>query len=352
MKLGVLGFAHGHVNAYCREWKADPDLGVEVVAGWDHDAQRAAKAAKQHGVAVFDSPEALLEKGEVQAVVVAAETSLHAELVEKAAAAGKAVVLQKPMALALEEADRIVAAVEKAGVSFTMAWQMRADRQNLKMREMVESGKLGKLLMVRRRHGLATQKFPGFEDSWHANPELNRDIWADDAAHPIDFIYWLLGKPESVTAEISSMLNPKVPNDNGVALFRYADGLLAEVCCSFVCLAHEPTTELIGEKGVLIQNYGDGPSSNCERPPEGIELKWFSAESGKWEVLDVPGYGRQGDRIAGLAEPLAAFLNGRRAPIATAEEGRDTLRMMLGCYESSDEGKRVPLNFSGTDTEE
>jgi predicted dehydrogenase len=348
MKLAVLGFAHGHVNAYCRQWRANPDLGIDAVAGWDHDAERAAKAGEQHGAEIFESPEAVLEKGGVDAVVVAAETSLHAELVEKAAAAGKAIVLQKPMALELEEADRIVAAVEKGGAPFTMAWQMRVDRQNLKMREMVENGQLGKLLMVRRRHGLATQKFPGFEDSWHAAPKLNRDIWADDSSHPIDFVYWLLGRPESVTAELSSMLNPKVPNDNGVAVFRYRDGLLAEVCCSFVCLAHEPTTEIIGERGVLIQNYGDGPSSNCERPPEGIELKWFGAESGKWQVIDVPGYARQGDRIANLAEPLAEFLNGKRGPIATAEEGRDVLRMTLACYESSDEGRRVPLSFSGT----
>jgi len=347
MKIGILGFAHGHVNSYCRKWKENPGWGVEPVAGWDHDAERAKKGAAQHGMEVFESPEALLDKGGVEAVVVSAETSLHAELVEKAAAAGKAIVCQKPMALELEEADRMVAAVDKSGVPFTMAWQMRVDRQNLAMREMVESGRLGKLFMVRRRHGLSTQKMKNFESSWHVAPELNRDIWADDAAHPIDFIYWLLGRPRSVTAELSTILNPKVPNDNGVALFRYDDGPLAEVSCSFVCLAHEPTTEIIAEKGVLVQNYGDGPSSNCERPPEGIGLKWFDAASSSWEVLDVPGYEGQRNRIEGLAEPLAGFLNGRRGPIATAEEGRDTLRMMLGCYQSSREGKRVPLEFSG-----
>ncbi|MHC5058664.1 MAG: Gfo/Idh/MocA family protein [Planctomycetota bacterium] len=348
MKLGVLGFAHGHVNSYCREWRAHPELGVEVTAGWDGDAERAARAGKQHGVEIFEAPEALLENAGVEAVVVAAETSLHADLVEKAAAAGRGVVLQKPMALTLDEADRIVAAVERHGVPFAMAWQMRVDRQNVVMREMVRSGELGKLFMVRRRHGLATQNFPNFENSWHVKAELNRDIWADDAAHPIDFVYWLLGEPGSVTAELSTLLNPKVPNDNGVAVFRYEDGLLAEVCCSFVCLAHEPTTEIVGEKGVLIQNYGDGPSSNCERPPEGIELKWFSAESGRWTVLDVPGYAKQGDRIAGLAAPLAEFLNGGGEPIATAAEGRDVLRMTLACYRSSDEGRRIPLALSGT----
>ena len=347
MNVGILGFAHGHVGAYCRGWRDNPRWGVAVVAGWDHDAGRAAGAKEQGGLEVFETPGDLLERAGVEAVVIAAETSLHAELVEKAAAAGKAVVLQKPMALELAEADRIVAAVEKHGVPFTMAWQMRVDRQNLAMREMVRSGRLGRIFSVRRRHGLSTQNFANFEDSWHVDPKLNRDIWADDSAHPIDFIYWLLGRPQSVTAELSSMLNPRVPNDNGLAIFRYADGLLAEVTCSFVCLAHEPTTEIVAEKGTLIQNYGDGPSSNCARSPQCIELKWFSAESGRWEVLDVPGYASQGERIAGLAEPLAAFLNGKRAPVATAREGREVLEMTLACYRSSDEGKRVPLGTGG-----
>ena len=77
-------------------------------------------------------PSQLLADPGIEAVVVAAETSLHASLVV-AAAAGKKIVLQKPMALTLAEGERIVSAVERAGVPFTLAWQMRVDPQNVQM---------------------------------------------------------------------------------------------------------------------------------------------------------------------------------------------------------------------------
>jgi predicted dehydrogenase len=341
--IGVLGFAHSHVNNYCGQWRGREDLGVRVVAGWDHDSSRANTVREQHGVEICGSAEALLQRSDISGVVIAAETSMHAELAEKAVAAGKMIVMQKPMALTLDEADRIVASVEKRQAPFTMAWQMRVDPQNLKMKDLIESGALGRVLMVRRRHGLGTHFWPGFEDTWHVDPELNRDIWADDAAHAIDFIYWLLGKPKTVTAEIESMVNPKIPNDNGIAIFRYQGGPIAEVGCSFTCVAGENTTEIIGEKGVIVQNFGDAPSCNVPRPDNAVGLKWFLQETGVWTDSGIPSPSNHSERISNLAAPLAGFLNGSRGPIATAAEGRETLRMVLACYESARLGKRIDL---------
>lgn len=342
--VGVLGFAHGHVNSYCARWRGEPDLGVAVRAGWDHDAGRLAEAVRAHGVEACESAERLLARQDLQAVVIAAETSRHAELVEQAAAAGKAIVLQKPIALTLAEADRIVAAVQRARVPFTMAWQMRVDPQNLKIRELVASGELGKPFMVRRRHGLGTHLWQGFADTWHVDPALNRDIWADDASHAIDFVHWLLGVPESVTAEIDSLLDPRIPMDNGVALFRYRGGPIAEVSCSFTCVAGENTTEVFAERGAIVQNYGDAPSAAAARPAGAVGLKWHLAGGSGWIDSGIPSPSGQGDRIAGLAGPLADFLQGRRPAIATADEGRTTLRMTLACYVSTREGRRVSMD--------
>ena len=196
--------------------------------------------------------------------------------------------------------------------------------------------------MARRRHCLSTHLWSGFESSWHVQPELNRGMFMDDAAHPADWLLWMFGRPESVTAEIETILNPKVPDDNGVAVFRYPDGMLAILECSFTCVAGENTTEVIGEKGVIIQNYGDAPSANCPCPEGGIGLKWYVHGDEQWTVSDIPSPASHGERIAGLAKPLADFLHGGR-PICTAEEGRDTLRMVLACYESSEEGRKVVL---------
>ena len=340
-RVGILGFAHGHVHSYADVWRDRPELGVQTVAGWDADAARATAACGRHQIAQAASAEDLLARPDVDAVVVACETSFHADLACRAAAAGKTVILQKPLALTLADADRIVAAVAKAGVPFTLAWQMRVDPHNLQMKELLAGGRFGRVLMVRRRHCLPVHLWKDFEKTWHVDPRYNRDIFADDAAHPADFLLWLLGMPRSVFAELGTLGNPKIPNDNAIAVFRYADGTFAELSCSFAAAAGENTAEIVCERGTIIGSYGDVVSCMNPRPPGGIQLKWYHRDDGRWTVSDLPDIPDQGVRIRGLAAPLADFLHGRRPPIATAEEGRQALRMILACYESAAQGKRI-----------
>lgn len=340
IRLGILGFAHGHVNAYCARWREKPELGARVIAGWDHDDARAAANCEALELEQARSVDALLGR-DIDAVVVASETSMHADLVEQAAAAGKSIVLQKPMALTIEQADRIVEAVNKAGVRFSMAWQMRVDPHNAQAKSLLQSGEFGRVYMVRRRHCLPTQQMKDFDKTWHNNPEFNRDIFADDAAHAIDFIYWMLGMPVSVFAEMGALLNPAVPNDNGIAVFRFADGSFGEVSCTFVSVAGENVLEIICEHGSIIGNHGDITSCNIPWPPGGVQLKWYLEKTGNWTISDIPPITSHVDRLYGLAAPLAEFLRGERPPVATAEDGRDVLRMTLACYDSMEQGRRV-----------
>ncbi len=343
INIGILGLAHGHVNSYLAQWQQNAGHDIAAVAAWDHNATRLAKGVEQFGFDGCASVAELLARPDIQGVVVAAETSLHADLVVQAAEAGKMIALQKPMALTLPEADRMVAAVERAGVPFTLAWQMRVDPQNIAMKEMVQQETLGKVYMVRRRHGLPSQLWD-IATMWHFDPALNRDIWADDSAHPIDFIHWLLGVPESVTAEVMSLRDPRAPMDNGVALFRYAGGPLVQVDCSFTCVAAENTTEIYCERGSIIQSFGDVPGCAAPRPAGDLGLKWYSQDTKSWTYSDIPSPAQHGARIAGLSGPLAEFFHGRRAPLATAEEGRTSLRMVLATYVSTREGCRVTLD--------
>jgi predicted dehydrogenase len=343
LNIGILGFAHGHVGMYCNQWKQNPALGISLVAGWDHDAARLKKNSETFGIQGVADLDAFLARPDMPAVVIGAETSLHADVVEKAAAAGKMIALQKPLALTMAQADRIVAAVDRCGVPFTLAWQMRTDPQNIEIKNLLASGALGKVFMVRRRHGLPSQLWD-IPSMWHFSPELNRDIWADDAAHPVDFIHWLLGVPESVTAEIASLLNPLAPNDNGIAIYRYASGLLAEVVCSFTCVAAENTVEVIGEKGSIVQNYGDVPSCNVPRPAGAVGQKWYTLDKKDWTASDIPSPSGHGARIAALSGSISDFFHGRAGPVATAEEGRTSLRMVLATYVSTREGRRVRID--------
>jgi predicted dehydrogenase len=312
--IGTISTAHGHVNAYAAEIKNMAD--AAVVAIWDDDAERGQRAAGNAG-----------------------------PYVEAAAAAGKDILLQKPMALTLADCDSIAEAVGTAGVRFSMAWQMRCDPQNQWMRDFVRSGKLGRVVMARRRHCLSTHLWPGFDSSWHVQPELNRGMFMDDAAHPVDWLHWMFGRPASVTAEIQTTLNPKVPDDNGAAIFRYDDGMLAILECSFTCAAADDTTNIYGEKGTVLQRWGDGPSCTPHLAAgEGERaVRYRLVGDAAWTPVDIATPPGHGHRIRAVARPAVEFLLGEREAIATVEEGRANVEMLLACHESARTGGRVAL---------
>jgi len=340
VKVGVLGYAHGHVAAFGKNWMEHPDLNAKIVAVWDHDAERAAKAGADMGAKVCATAEELL-KEDIQAVVITCETAYHADMVEIAAAAGKDIICYKPMALTMKDADRIVDAVKKNGVRFTLGWQMRCDPQNIKMKEIIDSGKLGRIAMYRRRHALGTHEWGNFDTTWHANPVLNRDIFADDSSHPIDMMHWIFGMPETVMCEQSTIVNPKVPNDTGIALFKFANGMIADISCQFTTTAAEIGTEVYGENGSIQQYFDDGPSTKL--PHEGkVGLKWYYRGDADWTDSDIPSPKGHGERIYGQGKRLAEFLNGGE-PVCSAEDARDSLRLVLACYVSQRTGTRVSV---------
>lgn len=344
INVGILGFAHGHVMSYGREWINHPEMDVKLVAGWDRDPERSAGSTNSFGIENAPSMESILKRDDIDAVVISSETSFHAELAEAAAQAGKAIILYKPMALTLAQADRIVAAVEKYNVPFTMGYQMRVDPQNIKIKELIKDETIGKTVMYRRRHALATHTWGGFENTWHASPVYNRDIFADDSSHPIDMLNWIFGVPETVSAELTTMVNPKIPNDNGVALFKYPNGMIAEISCYFACSASEITTEVYGSKGSIQQYYGDAPATRLPRAEGQAGLKWFVEGDSDWTDSKIPSPPAHGVRIASQAGPFAEFLHGRRPPICSVYEGRNSLRMVLACYLSAREGTRIRID--------
>lgn len=342
IRIGILGFAHGHIGSIAGQWKEHPEYGVELVCGWDHDSARGRKNCDQFGLTQYDTVDALLQSG-IDAVIITSETNRHAFLAEQAAAAKKNIILYKPMALTMEEADRIVRAVEENGVRFTMAWQMRTDPQNQKIRQLIQTEELGKPCLYRRRHALPTHIWPDFENTWHADPVQNRDIFADDSAHPFDMMQWIFGMPESVSCEMSTMINPKIPNDNAVALFKYASGMIAEITCSFTCSASEITTEVYCSNGTIQQYFGDNPGTRLPRNQNMPGLKWFREGDTDWTDSGIPSPAGHGARLGWQAKPPADFLLGGD-PICTAEEGRNSLRLVLACYVSAREGRRVPVS--------
>lgn len=340
--IGVLSFAHGHVGMYVQVMKDFPD--VRLVAAYDDDAKRGQAVCGSVGMKYCAHVEDVLSNRDVQAVMIGSETSRHAELCIAAAQAGKHILLQKPMALTLEDCDRIADAVRRAGVHFSMAFQMRHDPVNIKIREIVQSGELGAIAIIRRRHCIGVLLDPNFINgptNWHIQADKNLGMFADDAAHPADWFHWIFGRPRSVIAEIDNVITNVAPDDCGVAVYRFPSKAMGILLNSSVVRASENTTEIYGEKGALIQNYGDAPSCNVPRCPDGPTLKVFRHDTNRWDVIDVPQPEDHGDRIRAVPRPWVDSLLREADPPASLEDGRVALEMVLGAYRSAREGRRV-----------
>ncbi len=342
-QIGVISFAHGHVNAYCEAIAGMSD--AQVVAAWDADAERGRTQSTKFNLQFEPDLDKLLRRDDLEAVFITSPTNKHAEHVLAAAQAGKHVLLQKPTALTLADCDAIIQAVRQYQIKFSLCYQMRCDPVNIKMKQLLDKGVLGNIAMIKRRHAIPALLNPTFayKGNWHIDPEQNMGMFMDDASHAADWFLWMLGRPVSVMAEIDNIVTDIAPDDNGVALFRFAKREMGLLINSSTMLAAESTTEIYGDKGVLIQNYGDSPASTLPRPPGATALKIFTAGAKDWQPFDFPADTPHGDRIRAVPRQAIDYLQGKRGPIATAEEGKICIEMILAAYESAREGRRVKL---------
>src|SRR5437016_1048373 len=331
IRIGIVSFAHGHVNAYCERIRQFED--ARLVAAWDDNAERGEQQAKRFGIEFVRDLDDLFVQ--VDAVIVASETNRHADLCVAAAGAGKAILLQKPMATTLADCDRIIAAVDRAGVHFQMAFQMRCDPVNRKMAELVHGGALGKIGTLRRRHCINFLFSPPTGPThWHIEPEANVGMFFDDAVHAADFLLWLLGPPVSVTAEIDNVLTKVAPDDTGTAIYRFPDGAFGIIYNSSVTLAGENTTEIYADQAVLIQNYGDAVST-AFAPPGAAALKMYHrGDPPGWQELELGIPRSHGERIAAVPRPWIDKLKAGKPHQVGAYQGRISVAMCLAAYQS------------------
>ncbi|MCP4642284.1 MAG: gfo/Idh/MocA family oxidoreductase, partial [bacterium] len=146
-------------------------------------------------------------------------------------------------------------------------------------------------------------------------------------------------------AEVDNVITNVAPDDNGVAVYRFAKGEMGILFNSSTVYAGENTTEIYGSKGTVIQNYGDGPSCGVPRHPDAPAIRVFRHGAPDWEVPDIAIPSGHGDRIAGVARPWVDTLLNETPPAADAQDGRVALEMVLAAYKASEEGRRITFPF-------
>lgn len=246
LNIGLLGAGRiGHVHA--KSISAHP--GSALVAVSDVNAEAAGGLAASHGAAARTTDAILADPG-IDAVLIATSTDTHADLIEAATAAGKAVLCEKPVDLDLARALRCQEAVTRAGRPVMMGFNRRFDPNFAALKAAVDGGEVGapELLSV-------TSFDPAPPPV--AYVKVSGGLFRDMMIHDFDMVTWVMGGlPESVTAAGSSIVDPAIGAagdvDTAIVTLRYADGRLAVIKNSRRAVyGYDQRIELLGSEGLL-----------------------------------------------------------------------------------------------------
>lgn len=243
LRVAVLSFAHTHAIGYCRALAGRADIDLVVTdpdgASAPDDAPRGAALADSLGVRYVQSYTDALAWGP-DAVIVTAENARHRELVEAAAAVGAHILCEKPLATTVEDAEAMLAAVERAGVTLMTAYPVRFAPSFADLLHRVRSGQLGTLLAVK---GTNNGKLPA-ERAWFTDPALSGGgALVDHVVHCADLLDELLGEqPDSVHAVANRILHPgSAVETGGLVTAVYPSGVVATIDCSWSVPQSAPT---------------------------------------------------------------------------------------------------------------
>lgn len=322
--IGCGGIAGAHRNAY-------QQLGDVARVTWvcDPDAERRALRGGELGAGALEDYHEALSNPDVEAVDLCLPHDLHASIAIEAMRAGKHVLVEKPIARNLEEADAMMAAAREAGVVLMVGHNQRYAAARATARRLVAEGAIGDVYMMRTDHQQWVNMPP---DAWRNDPEkLGGGAVADSGIHSLDQMLWVCGPARRVFAALNyNGLTPRRGEDAGLVTIEHESGAISELAISWTAQRF-PWGEaffLYGTKGV-IHNVG------------GLQI--FNGTPREGDFTPVP---LDHDDNGGFREEIRDFARCIRTggrPLSDGVSGRATLEVLKAAYESAQTGQSVRL---------
>ena len=257
VRVGLIG--SGFISAiHADALKRCADAELTAVAS--PSPGKAAAFARQHGMAHhFTDYRQLLALEEVDMVVIGIPNDLHHDCTIAAAAAGKHIVLEKPMCLNLAEADRMIAACRKANVKLMYAEELCFAPKYVRLKQLLDSGALGQPVLIKQSEKHDGPHAPHF---WDVN-RSGGGVTMDMGCHAIEFFRWILGRPpiKSVYAQMGTHVHGDKTRgeDNAVLILEFANGATAVAEESWTKLGGmDDRAEIHGSKGVAFADLLHG----------------------------------------------------------------------------------------------
>jgi UDP-N-acetyl-2-amino-2-deoxyglucuronate dehydrogenase len=319
--------------------------GAQLVAVTDVVPERARQFAGGHGCAAEPSLDALLARDDIDVVSVCVPSGLHAEVGVQVAAAGKHLVVEKPIDVSLVAADRLLDAVDAAGVAMTVISQHRFDPGLVELRSLIDDGALGRLVL-----GEASTKWyrsQGYYDSgpWRGTWTLDGGSLMNQGIHYVDLLRWTMGPVIEVSAVYATEDHKIEVEDTALAVLRFISGAVGTIVSSTAVFpGFAQRLEVSGTGGTVVVEDGEIVRSafTSDSPDPGLRgtrLPQPAAAEGAAANAAALGVASHAAQIADL---LRAVEQGRE-PSVTGRNGREVLEVVLAVYQSAREGRPVVL---------
>jgi predicted dehydrogenase len=330
LRVGIVGT--GSMGAtHADAWRYTD---TRVVGVLSQNKANAEQLAKKYYAKAYDDLGTLLQ--DVDMIDICTPTHLHHEMVLAAAAAGKHIVIEKPLALTMTQTREMIAACESADVQLLVAQVLRFFPEYAAAKAVVERGEIGRVAVMRlSRCGFKPMR--NNPDSWFHDLSKSGGVMLDLMIHDYDYARWVAGDVESVFAKHIFANFVDASGDHALVILRHTNGALSHIegGWAYPVPMFRTSLEIAGDKGLIEHPAGSSV-------PIAIHLH----ESEKRNAADVA-IPTSPMLISPYAVQIKHFydvLMGKAQPIVTAADGAAAVQIALAAIESANTGRRVMLS--------
>ena len=316
--------------------------GAELIAVCDLDKALVESFAHKYGVRSYTNIEELAASDEVDVITVLTPSGIHAENIKTIVKYGKPIVVEKPMALQLSDADQIIEACDRYKVKLFVIKQNRFNLPIVELKKALDAGRFGKLILgtVRVRwcrDGDYYQSAP-----WRGTWQHDGGVLTNQASHHIDLLSWMMGDVESVFAKSITAIADIEAEDTAVVTLKFANGAVGIIEATTACRPNdlEGSISILGQTGSVVVG---GFAAN--------ELQtWQFSNPMPEDVSICENSGKNPDHPYGFAhkryyEHVVDCILNDTSQLVDGLSGRRSLELISAIYESVETGKEVSLRF-------
>jgi predicted dehydrogenase len=317
--------------------------GARLVAVCDKVLSKTEAISSKYGVTAYSCYHEMMQSEKVDVVVILTESGVHAANTIDLAKYGAHIVVEKPMALTLADADAMIEACDRHGVKLFVVKQNRFNVPVVQLRNALERGRFGKLIMGTVRVRWCRPQAYYDQDPWRGTWGYDGGVLTNQASHHVDLLEWMMGDVESVFAKSKQALADIEAEDTAVVMLKFKNGALGliEATTAIRPKDLEGSISVLGETGSVeiggfaVNEMKTWNFSEMTDEDESVIEKYSV------NPPNVYGFGHQA-----YYEHIVDCIQNKTPQLVDGLKGRKSLELINAIYESIETGKEVYLNFS------